>query len=352
MRVVELKEIEALLTMQDCLLVLDQAYRDLNERKAINVPRQGIITPGGVDGRVHGLKTESASYPRERVIAVRINSDILHWPLIGGQHRRVKIPAAPGGNYVGLILLLSADTGELLSIMPDGIIQAMRVAATGGLSIRLLAREDASTMALLGAGWQARAAVQAACAVRRLKQVRVFSPNPESRKRFAAEMSRALGVEVAPVDTAKQACKGADIVSCATNSLGTVLDADWAEEGQHILSIRRNEIDPGLYARADRVVIHDKQLKPTNYIIGDAEQYAELREGYDTLDLSAYPELDELITGKTPGRKSAREITIFCNNRGTGLQFAAVAKHVLELAIAQGKGHELPVEWLVQSVPS
>lgn len=352
MRVVELKDIEALLSMQDCLRVLEQAYRDLNARKAVNVPRQGIITPGGVDGRVHGLKTESASYPRERVIAVRINSDILHWPLIDGQHRRVKVPAAPGGNYVGLILLLSADNGELLSIMPDGVIQAMRVGGTGGLSIQRLAKKGASTMALLGAGWQARAAAQAACAVRRLEQVRVYSPNPDSRKGFAAEMSAKLGVEFVPVDGAQRACEGADIVSCATNSLGTVFQASWAEPGQHILSIRKNEIDVALYARADRVVIHDKQLKPKNYVIGDAEQYAELREDYDTLDFSAYPELDELITGKIPSRESDREITVFCNNRGTGLQFAAVAHHVLELAKAQGKGHELPVEWLVQSVHS
>lgn len=351
MRVVELEEIDALLTMPDCLRVLEQAYRDLNARKAVNVPRQGIITPGS-DGRVHGLKTESASLPRERVIAVRINSDILHWPLIDGQHRRVKIPVAPGGNYVGLILLLSADNGELLSIMPDGVIQAMRVAATGGLSIQRLAKEGATTMALLGAGWQARAAAKAGCAVRRLKQIRVYSPNPKSRTSFAAEMSSALGVDVAPVDSAREACKGADIVSCATNALGTVFQAEWVEPGQHILSIRKNEIDPALYARADIVVIHDKQLQPETYVIGDAEQYAELKEDYDTLDLSAYPELDELITGKVPGRKSDAEVTIFCNNRGTGLQFAAVGKHVLDLARQQGKGHELPVEWFVQSVHS
>ncbi len=351
MLVVELEEIAALLTMPDCLRVLEQAYRDLNSREAMNVPRQGLITPGS-DDRVHGLKTESASFPRERVIAVRINSDILHWPLIDGQHRRVKLPVAPGGNYVGLILLLSADTGELLSIMPDGVIQAMRVAATGGLSIARLAKQGATTMALLGAGWQARAAAKAGCAVRPLKQIRVYSPNPKSRTSFATEVGKDLGVDVVPVGSARQACEGAEIVSCATNALETVFQAEWAEPGQHILCIRKNEIDPALFARADRVVIHDKQLKPQNYVIGDAERYAELKEGYGALDLSAYPELDELIAGKVPGRSSDAEITIFCNNRGTGLQFAAVGKHVLDLAKEQGKGHELPVQWFVQSVPS
>lgn len=351
MRLVELGEIDTLLTMANCLQVLEQAYRDLHEHKAVNVARQGIITPRS-EGRVHSLNTQSAGYPRESVVAVRINSDILHWPLIGGQHRRVKIPAAPGGNYVGLILLFSADNGELLSIMPDGGIQAMRVGATGGLSIQRLAKESATKMALLGAGWQARAAARAACAVRRLTQIRVYSPNPMSRTTFAAEMSSDLGVKVVPVEDAEQACKGADIVSCATNSIGTVFHADRVEPGQHILCIRKNEIDPALYARADRVVIHDKQLKPQGHLIGEAGKYAELREPYNKLDITAYPELSELIAGKIPGRKSDSEVTIFCNNRGTGLQIAAVAKHVLDLATERGKGHELPAKWFVQSVHS
>ena len=351
MRVIPYEDSAALLTMADCLRVLEQAYRELNAGRAKNVPRQSLITPGD-DERVHGLKTESASLSCERVIAVRINSDILHWPLVDGDYRRVKLPAAPGDNYVGLVLLLSADTGELLALMPDGFIQAMRVAATGGLSIARLARQNASTMGLIGAGWQARAAARAGCEVRPLKKIRVFSPNPKSRTKFAEEMRMELNVEIEPVATARDAAKGADIVSCATNALGTVFEAGWAQPGQHILCIRKNEIDPALFPRAERVVIHDKQLKPQNYVIGDPEKYAELREGYGELDLSAYPELDELITGDIPGRQTDRDITVFCNNRGTGLQFAAVGKHVLDLAIRHNRGHDLPKGWFVQPVQS
>lgn len=349
MKVLALDEIDRLLTMPDCIRVLEQAYREFGSGQATNIPRQDMITP--LPGaRVHGFKTMSGSLPRERVVALRINSDIIHWPEVNGQLRREKLPVAPGGNWVGLILLFSSDSGELLAIMPDGVIQRMRVAATGGLGIKYLAKENASVMALLGSGWQAGSAAMAACAVRPIRQIRVYSPNPNNRAKFAADMTAKLGVEVIAAGSAAHACRGADIVSCATNALGTVFDAQWLEPGMHFACVRHHEIDQEAYRRADKIVIHAKRGTPDHYIIGDDGRYPELKEGYDTLDLSSYPELQELIAGKIEGRKSDHDITIFSNNLGLGLQFAAVAKHVLDLAEQQGKGHELPPEWFVQNV--
>jgi ornithine cyclodeaminase/alanine dehydrogenase-like protein (mu-crystallin family) len=163
-------------------------------------------------------------------------------------------------------------------------------------------------------------------------------------------MTAKLGVEVVPADSAAQACKGADIVSCATNALGTVFQAQWLEPGMHFLCVRHHEIDPEVYRRADRVIIHTKRGTPEHYIIDDDGRYPELKEGYDTLDLSSYPELQELIAGKVAGRGSDAEVTIFSNNLGLGLQFAAVGKHVLDLAERQGKGRELPASLFVQNV--
>jgi ornithine cyclodeaminase/alanine dehydrogenase-like protein (mu-crystallin family) len=118
----------------------------------------------------------------------------------------------------------------------------------------------------------------------------------------------------------------------------------------HFVCVRHHEIDPAVYRRADRVVIHTKRGTPEHYIIDDDGQYPELKEGYDKLDLSSYPELPDLIAGKAAGRGSDTEVTIFSNNLGLGLQFAAVGKHVLELAQRQGKGRELPAAWFVQNV--
>ena len=104
--------------------------------------------------------------PKLGVGAVRINSDIITWPKRGNNMRREKVPAAPNNRYVGLVLLFSVETGEPLAILPDGVMQRMRVGAANGLGIKYLARENAKTVGILGSGWQAGAQLMAACAVR------------------------------------------------------------------------------------------------------------------------------------------------------------------------------------------
>ena len=87
--------------------------------------------------------------------------------------RRVKLPAAPNGRFVGLVLLFSSETGEPLAIFPDGVIQRMRVGAANGIGVKHLARKDACTVAILGAGWQAGAQLMAVCAVRAIESIAV-----------------------------------------------------------------------------------------------------------------------------------------------------------------------------------
>ena len=91
---------------------------------------------------------------------------------------REKVPAAPqAAAYVGLVLLFSVENGEPLAILPDGVMQRMRVGAANGLGIKYLARDDAATVGILGSGWQAGAQLMAACAVRDIASIRCFSPN-------------------------------------------------------------------------------------------------------------------------------------------------------------------------------
>ena len=134
------------------------------------------------------------TWPAQRIQALRINSDTVTHPSIGGVPRRVKQPLA-GGRWVGLVLLFSTDTGALLAMFPDGVMQRMRVGAASGLALKHLARENASTLALIGTGWQAGAHLMAARAVRRFKEVRVFSPRAESRAAFASHAQAFLGVK-------------------------------------------------------------------------------------------------------------------------------------------------------------
>ena len=171
--------------------------------------------------------------PKQGIGAVRINSGMLTWPRQGGKLRRVKVPAAPGNRYVGLVLLFSTENCEPLAIFPDGVMQRIRVGATNGLAAKYLAREDAKCVGILGSGWQAGTQLTAICAVRDIETIRCFSPNAENRAAFSTEMSATLGVDVTPVDTPAAAVEGADVVLCASSSIDTLFLAPWVEPGVH-----------------------------------------------------------------------------------------------------------------------
>ena len=102
------------LRSRNALKLLEPALRDLGNGNAVNMPRQDLLVPGPLDGSYHGLKTSCASLPRSGVTTMRLTSDILTWPVIGGRQRRVKVPLAMGGKYVGLVFVFSTATGELL----------------------------------------------------------------------------------------------------------------------------------------------------------------------------------------------------------------------------------------------
>src|SRR5262249_40367114 len=179
-------DVEKLLTMRECIEVMEEAYVELAEGRGVSRTRSDCFTPTARADAIYSLKSMDGVIPKLGVGAVRINSDIVTWPKRGNNMRREKVPAAPNQRYVGLVLLFSVDNGEPLAILPDGVLQRMRVGAANGLGIKYLARDDASTVGLLGSGWQAGAQLMAACAVRDIQAIRCFSPNAEHRAAFAA----------------------------------------------------------------------------------------------------------------------------------------------------------------------
>lgn len=343
------EEVQRVLTMDACLEILEEAYREQAAGRAMNQLRHDTEMPLPEipdDGR-YEFKTMVGILPKYGVCALRMSSSIVHHPVNWGQKRVEKLPVAPGSRWVGMVQLYSTVTGEPLAIMPDGYLQRCRVAASSGIAAKYLARQDASVLGLYGAGWQARGQAEAMARVRRLKRVKVYSPTAENRKRFAAEMEPAIGVPIEPVDRPEDAAEGADIVACATNARETVLHARWVEKGMHITDVKRLEIERAVLESADRVVIHQRLAYETR--IGGEGQYGVLEPGsWRNEDFSCYPLLEEVVSGKTPGRQRADEITYFWNNAGLGLQFAAVGCVIYRRARDQGVGREIPTEWLTQ----
>ena len=355
MRILSNADIEQVLTPDECLSALETAYVELAQGRDANRPRNHTYFPVE-DPRHPGFrfrfKSQEGGTVSSGVWALRITSDIAGVEtLANGVQRRRLIPAAPGGRYVGLVTLYSMTTLEPLAVVHDSVVQKMRVGATSALGIRELANEDVTVAGMFGSGWQAEAHLECLLMVRpQIEEVRVYSPTPANREKFAATWSERTGRRIVAVDEPRGAVEGCRIVTCATAAMDPCFEGAWLEPGTHVTAITspdgtatRRELDDATFDRADRVVVlsreqvhHDKQ----NDILGPVHRG---RMSWDDIR-----ELGDLLSGSAPGRVHADEITIFANNTGMGLQFAAVCARALALAEERGLGHEVPTDWFLE----
>ena len=347
-------DVARLLNVEECMAALEPAYVELARGKGINRTRSdSIIAHRTVPDAVYGLKSMDGIVPSLGVGAVRINSDVISWPKIGNSQRRTKTPAA-NGRWVGLVLLFSTETGEPLAIMPDGVMQRIRVAAANGIGVKYMAREDADDVAIVGSGWQAGTQLIAACKTRPVKRIRCWSPSAENRAKFAAEMSPQLGIEVETTSDPESAIRGAAIVLCATSSIDPVFFARWIEPGVHISSIKKAEIENAALKKCDQIALHAHEDKPLHFVEEGADAAdAEVVKGWaakDDIDFSKLPTVADLISGKVKARKKPEDVTAFLNNIGMGYQFAVAGAVVYAKAKEAGAGHELPTEMFTQDV--
>jgi ornithine cyclodeaminase/alanine dehydrogenase-like protein (mu-crystallin family) len=350
------EDIEQILTMDDLVPALEEAYIELVNGRGGNRVRSDIVTPTTLreDG-LYALKSMDGVIPKFGIGAIRINSDILTFPQTGNEMRRVKVPAAPGNRYVGLVLLFSTHNGEPLVICPDGVMQRARVGATNGIAAKYMAREDSTSLAVLGSGWQAGAQVTAHAAVRRLTDVRVYSPTKENRDAFAAEMSELLNLDVRSCGSGEEACKGADMVACATNAVMPVFMRDWLEPGMHIGTIRpgATEVEKAAWPDIDLFALldHDDNAE---LIYTHGVQVGEDKVGSYGVEQddwhASLATLPQIINGDREGRTGDDQISCFLNNLGMGYQFAATGYVVYTKAKEAGLGHELPTDWFTETV--
>jgi alanine dehydrogenase len=350
------EEIENILTIDECFQVLEPALLELGNGRAVNMPRQDLLVPGPLESSYHGLKSSCASLPQAKITTMRVTSDILTWPKVGGRQRRVKIPRAPGGKYVGLVLVFSTTTGELLAIFPDGFMQAIRVGVTNALSAKYMARSDSSVLALYGSGWQARPALLTMCQVLPITDVRVYSPTQFNRENFVAEMRGLTSANVRAVSSPEEAAKGVDIVALATNALEPFFSASWITDGMHITTVRPSEMMLDALVRCDLIAVSTRDAAQLFTFPGEAKKVPEFGRGdYGRTELENTaadwrnkPELAEIMVGKAKSRTTDSQVTCMLNHLGLGLQFTAAAARIYQLAKENGMGRELPPEWFSQ----
>ena len=184
------------------------------------------------------------------------------------------------------------------------------------------------------------------------RRVKVFSPNAQHCRDFCARMSRKLERLIEPVESARAAVEGSDFIQAATAAWDPVFDGHWIEKGVYVASIggsdgsnKRREIDDEMIRRADIYVVHAKDVAQQDR---SPDIWEAAEKGLISWD--AIHEVQELVAGTVKGRVSPQQITLYNNNTGSGIQFAAVGAAVLQRARALGLGRELPTEWFLESV--
>src|SRR6516162_1004075 len=209
-----------LLTMKNCIRVQEEAFRKLPTGGAIHRPRIDMYFPcEREDGYFRWGTMEGAN---DGYFAIRMKSDIITWPRDAAGNWTEEKHCRESGTYCGLILLVSTRNAEPLAFINDGVLQHMRVAGGAGIGAKYLAREDSHVVGMLGSGGMARTYLEAFKCVRDIRLCKVYSPNAANREAFAEEMTRAFNIEVRAVDKACEAVRGADILSCCTDSMAPV----------------------------------------------------------------------------------------------------------------------------------
>ncbi len=242
----------------------------------------------------------------------------------------------------GLILVFDATNGLLRAILFDNAyLTELRTGAAGALAADLLARPDATRVAMLGAGGQARYQIEALREVRGIREVLAWSRSPERARAYAAEIQQRYGLEARAVSSAREAVEAADIVVTVTPAREPVLRAEWLRPGQHVTAVGsdgpdKQELEAAVLARVDTVVVDrlDQCLR-----LG--ELHHAVAAGLFTAD-RVHAELGQIAAGLKPGRTRPDEITL-CDLTGVGIQDAAVANRVVGLALERGLGETIAV---------
>lgn len=239
-------------------------------------------------------------------------------------------------SHLATIVLLDPETGALLAIMDGRLITEARTAAVSAVSAGALANPDASRLAIIGSGVQARSHLEALACIRRLSSVRVWSPNTERVARFVEEMQPHIEVPLRAAGSARAAVDGADLIVLATASHTPVLASDWVASGAHICAVgacrpTHREMDAALVARA-RTFVDSR----TGALAEAGDIVLAIQDCAITATHIA-GEIGELLEGDVEGRQHPEQVTLF-KSLGMAVEDVAAAHLAYSRALERGAG--------------
>ena len=318
-RILRGEEIKQLLTMDACIDLMRTTMIAVSEGRAGIPPRTVMKVSGdGMLGNMPGYLAEPDCF------GVKLLS------LFPGN------AAAGYSSHLGLVLLFEPKHGLPVAMMDAAEITAIRTAAVSGLATRLLAREDAGDLAILGAGEQAHSHLSAMLAVRPIRRVRVWSRTLDSAKAFAKVAGDHHGLEIEPLEGVRETVEGADLICTVTMAKTPILMGDWVAPGAHLNvagASRPNavEIDTAMVTRS-RYFCDFRQS-----VFDEAAEYLNAIKSGAITPEHILGEIGEVANGSRPGRAGAEDITLF-RSLGVAPEDLATAHYLLEQARAKGVG--------------
>ena len=240
-----------------------------------------------------------------------------------------------------LVPLYEMATGDLLAVIEADYMGQLRTGAASGVATKYLAREDSRVAAIIGTGGQAKTQLEAVAAVRKLESVRAYGRNASKLEKFCSEMSGRLGLPVTPSSSAGEAVRRADVVCTATTSSQPVVSGADLAPGAHINAIGANhahkrELDDEAIASADIIVVDS--VEQSRQEAGDLI----IAFHGDEICWTGVKKLSDIVAGKTSGRTSPSEVTLFRSNGIASWDLAAAMK-VYAAAVEKKLGRELPL---------
>jgi len=313
-------DVRRLLPMQACIEVVADALRALSTGEALNPLRTGVRLPGerGLIGLMPGFLPGSGALGLKAIA------------FFPGNH------GTDYDSHQGVVLLFDPANGVPVGIFDASEITAIRTAAASAVATRVLAREDAGDLGLLGSGVQARTHLEAMAAVRKLRRVRVWSPDPHEREAFARRESGRYGVAVESQESAREVVVGADLVCTATAAREPVLAGEWLASGAHVNAVgacfpAARELDTHAVVRS-RLYVDRRE----SALAEAGDILIPMKEGALT-EAHIVAEIGEVLAGRAAGRTDASEITLF-KSLGVAVEDLAAASYLLEQARRQGVG--------------
>lgn len=318
--IVNQSEVPQLLPMDECMDVMAEALKTLGRGESTNPLRSLMWLPERV-----GLLGMMPAYTGDvKAMGIKIVS------VMPGNH---------GTDYdahQGAVMLFETGHGIPLAIIDASEITAIRTAAVTGVATRLLAREDAGDLAILGSGVQARTHLEAMLLAREIGRVRVWSRNAEHARRFAERESERHGLAVEALESAQEAVKGADIICTTTAAPEPILMGDWLEPGAHVNAVGSSvsftrELDTAAVVMSRLFV--DRRESTLN----EAGDFLFPKKEGAIGDDHIQGEIGEILLGENPGRTSGEEITLF-KSLGLAVEDVASAYHIYTNAQKTGLG--------------